>query len=96
MLRQAAPFAEHLERAEETVTPEPEPPGLRSPVSGLRSYTPLPAPARGRPAAADGVEAQLVSAGLRPELAADIVAETTLVLNGERQPAQRRKIWTPC
>ena len=22
-------------------------------------------------------------------------AETTLVLNGERQPAQRRKIWTP-
>jgi putative redox protein len=27
-------------------------------------------------------------------LAPDIVAETTLVLNGERQPAQRRKIWT--
>ena len=28
-------------------------------------------------------------------LAPDIVAETTLVLNGERQVAQRRKIWTP-
>ena len=28
-------------------------------------------------------------------LAPDIVAETTLVLNGERQAAQRRKIWTP-
>ena len=28
-------------------------------------------------------------------LAPDIVAETTLVLNGARQPAQRRKIWTP-
>jgi putative redox protein len=28
-------------------------------------------------------------------LAPDIVAETTLVLNGERQPTQRRKIWTP-
>lgn len=28
-------------------------------------------------------------------LAPDIVAETTLVLNGERQSAQRRKIWTP-
>jgi putative redox protein len=28
-------------------------------------------------------------------LAPDIVAETTLVLNGERQPAQRRKIWQP-
>ena len=27
-------------------------------------------------------------------LAPDIVAETTLVLNGERQAAQRRKIWT--
>ena len=28
-------------------------------------------------------------------LAPDIVAETTLVLNGERLAAQRRKIWTP-
>jgi putative redox protein len=28
-------------------------------------------------------------------LAPDIVAETTLVLNGERHPAQRRRIWTP-
>lgn len=28
-------------------------------------------------------------------LAPDIVAETTLVLNGERRPAQRRKMWTP-
>ena len=28
-------------------------------------------------------------------LAPDIVAETTLVLNGARQPAQRRRIWTP-
>jgi uncharacterized OsmC-like protein len=28
-------------------------------------------------------------------LAGDIIAETTLVLNGARQPAQRRKIWTP-
>ena len=28
-------------------------------------------------------------------LAPDIVAETTLVLNGERRPAQRRKIWSP-
>jgi putative redox protein len=28
-------------------------------------------------------------------LAPDIVAETTLVLNGERQPPQRRKIWSP-
>ena len=28
-------------------------------------------------------------------LAPDIVAQTTLVLNGERQAAQRRKIWTP-
>jgi putative redox protein len=28
-------------------------------------------------------------------LAPDIVAETTLVLNGERFAAQRRKIWTP-
>jgi putative redox protein len=28
-------------------------------------------------------------------LAPDIVAETTLVLNGERRNPQRRKIWTP-
>ena len=28
-------------------------------------------------------------------LAPDIVAETTLVLNGQRQAAQRRKIWRP-
>ena len=28
-------------------------------------------------------------------LAPDIVAETMLVLNGERQTSQRRKIWTP-
>ena len=28
-------------------------------------------------------------------LAPDIIAETRLVLNGESQPAQRRKIWTP-
>jgi putative redox protein len=28
-------------------------------------------------------------------LAPDIVAETILVLNGARQPAQRRKIWNP-
>ena len=28
-------------------------------------------------------------------LAPDIVAETTLVLNGEGQVAQKRKIWTP-
>ena len=27
-------------------------------------------------------------------LAPDIVAETALILNGERQPAQHRKIWT--
>ena len=28
-------------------------------------------------------------------LAPDIVAETTLILNGERHPPRRRKIWTP-
>ena len=28
-------------------------------------------------------------------LAPDIVADTTLVLNGERQPARRRQIWRP-
>jgi putative redox protein len=28
-------------------------------------------------------------------LAPDIVAESVLVLNGERQPPQPRKIWTP-
>jgi putative redox protein len=28
-------------------------------------------------------------------LAPEIVAESTLVLNGERQPAQRRQIWSP-
>ena len=27
-------------------------------------------------------------------LAADVIAETTLVLNGKRFPAQRRTIWT--
>ena len=27
-------------------------------------------------------------------LAPDIVAETTLVLNGEKQPALRRRMWT--
>lgn len=28
-------------------------------------------------------------------LAPDIVAETTLILNGQRQPPQRRNMWTP-
>jgi putative redox protein len=28
-------------------------------------------------------------------LAPDIVAETTLILNGERQSAQKRSMWTP-
>src|SRR3954463_16370108 len=66
ILRQAAPFADHLSQALDPPVEE------AAPVK-----TPAPAPpATARPQVADAIESQLVEAGIKPDRAGEIVAET--------------------
>src|SRR3954454_12455567 len=69
ILRQAVPFADHLEIAATRVEPEPEPEPAPRPT-----FVPTPVPAR--PQVADAIETSLVEAGIKAERARQIVAET--------------------
>src|SRR3954464_433761 len=71
ILRQAVPFADHLEIAASRVEPEPEPEPEPAPQP---TFVPTPVPAR--PQVANAIETSLVEAGLRAELASEIVGET--------------------
>src|SRR3954470_17199608 len=67
ILRQAFPFADHLEIAATRVEPEPEPE-----PEPQATFVPVPA----RPQVANAIEAQLVEAGIRADLAREVVGET--------------------
>ncbi|MEA2409518.1 MAG: hypothetical protein QOC77_79 [Thermoleophilaceae bacterium] len=67
ILRQAVPFADHLEIAAKRVEPEPQP----EPQPAF-----VPAMSTSRPQIADAIETSLVEAGIRPALAREIVSET--------------------
>jgi flagellar biosynthesis GTPase FlhF len=88
ILRQAAPFADHLDAAAKKVEPIREPafepfteieatrsqPREPEPV---REATPVPVPAAGnRPQIADAIETQLAEAGIEASRAREIVGET--------------------
>jgi flagellar biosynthesis GTPase FlhF len=66
ILRQAAPFADHLASASQQIEPKPQP----------SSFSPLPSPGRDRPQTADALQEGLVEAGLNAELAKRVVSET--------------------
>jgi Meckel syndrome type 1 protein len=66
IMRQAAPFADHLDAASRTVEPEPEPLPVQRAL--LPSST--------RPQIADAIETSLVEAGIGADRAREIVAET--------------------
>lgn len=103
ILRQAAPFADHLDAAARRAEPRggeeprepareevrsPEPEAWRpEPVAAQRA---LPAPAR--PQIADALEAQLAEAGIHPSRAAEIVAETVSHLLPFASPRRLRKL----
>jgi hypothetical protein len=77
LLRQAAPFADHLSAAEsrheDAGAPRPED---RAAARHEEPPAPLPAPARERPASADAIQGALVDAGIDQQLATDVVSET--------------------
>jgi flagellar biosynthesis GTPase FlhF len=65
IMRQAVPFADHLEVAARRVVPEPEP-------EPVHRWIPSPS----RPQVADAIEASLIEAGIRSELVQELVAST--------------------
>jgi flagellar biosynthesis GTPase FlhF len=67
ILRQAAPFADHLDAATRQVEPAPEP----EPAPARRAL-----PSSSRPQIADAIETSLAEAGIGAERAKEIVAET--------------------
>lgn len=69
ILRQAAPFADHLDAATRQVEPAPEPEPLPAPVA-------RPLSSGARPQIGDAIETSLVEAGIGPDRAREIVAET--------------------
>jgi flagellar biosynthesis GTPase FlhF len=83
ILRQAVPFADHLEIAATRVEPEPEP-------EPRPTFVPTPVPAR--PQVASAIETSLVEAGLRAELASEIVGETVSHLLPFASPRRLRKL----
>jgi flagellar biosynthesis GTPase FlhF len=85
ILRQAVPFADHLEIAATRVEPEPEPEPQPQPT-----FVPTPVPAR--PQVASAIETSLVEAGLRAELASEIVGETVSHLLPFASPRRLRKL----
>jgi flagellar biosynthesis GTPase FlhF len=85
ILRQAVPFADHLEIAASRVEPEPEPEPEPQPTF-------VPTPVAPRPQVADAIETSLVEAGIRAELAREVVAETVTHLLPFASPRRLRKL----
>jgi Meckel syndrome type 1 protein len=82
ILRQAAPFADHLDAAtrkaelEPIRPPETELPAARAPEPQPLAPQPRSAALAGRPQGADAIEEALVEAGIDPTRARELVAET--------------------
>src|SRR4051794_31613296 len=83
ILRQAVPFADHLEIAASRAEPEPEPE-----PEPMQTWNP-PAP---RPQVADAIETSLVEAGIEAGRAREIVAETVSHLLPFGSPRRLRKL----
>src|SRR4051812_3271941 len=83
ILRQAVPFADHLEIAATRVKPEPEP-------EPRPAFVPTPVPSR--PQVADAIETALVEAGIDAERAREIVGETVSHLLPFASPRRLRKL----
>ncbi|MEA2413231.1 MAG: hypothetical protein QOC77_3792 [Thermoleophilaceae bacterium] len=79
ILRQAVPFADHLEIAAQRAEPEPEP-------------TFVPVPTAPRPQVADAIETSLVEAGIHADRAREMVAETVSHLLPFGSPRRLRKL----
>jgi flagellar biosynthesis GTPase FlhF len=97
IMRQAVPFADHLEIAASRVEPEPEPElePQREPEpepEPAPSFVPAPMPAGARPQAADAIETSLVEAGIAAERAREMVAETVSHLLPFGSPRRLRKL----
>jgi flagellar biosynthesis GTPase FlhF len=94
ILRQAVPFADHLEIAASRVEPEPE--AVVEPARFEPERAPVAMPtqptAGARPQAADAIETALVDAGIRAELAREVVAETATHLMPFASPRGLRKL----
>jgi flagellar biosynthesis protein FlhF len=87
ILRQAVPFADHLEIAASRVEPEPE---LEPQPAPQPTFVPTPVPAR--PQVADAIEASLVEAGIDAERAREIVAATVSHALPFGSPRKLRKL----
>jgi flagellar biosynthesis GTPase FlhF len=83
ILRQAVPFADHLEIAAQRVEPEPEP----EPEPSF-----VPVPTAPRPQVADAIEKSLVEAGIQAERARELVAETVSHALPFGSPRRLRKL----
>ena len=100
ILRQAVPFADHLEIAASRVEPEPEPErepeALAEPARFEPDRAPAPMPAQptagARSQVADAIEASLVEAGIQADRAREIVAETVSHLLPFSSPRRLRKL----
>src|SRR4051812_36625023 len=103
ILRQAVPFADHLEIAASRVEPEPEPepeprveparfePAYPASASPAAAFPAQPT-SGARPQVADAIEASLVEAGIGAERAREIVAETVSHLMPFASPRRLRKL----
>jgi flagellar biosynthesis GTPase FlhF len=87
ILRQAVPFADHLEIAASRVEPEPEPEPVAEPQPTF-----IPTPVAARPQVADAIETSLVEAGIQADRAREIVAETVSHLLPFGSPRRLRKL----
>jgi flagellar biosynthesis GTPase FlhF len=84
ILRQAVPFADHLEIAASRGQPEPEPEPEPAPA-----FVPTPT---SRPQVADAIEKSLIEAGIDAARARDMVAETVSHLLPFGSPRRLRKL----
>jgi flagellar biosynthesis GTPase FlhF len=85
ILRQAVPFADHLEIAAQRVEPEPAPEPEPEPT-----FVPVPTPPR--PQVADAIETSLVESGIHADRAREVVAETVSHLLPFGSPRRLRKL----
>jgi flagellar biosynthesis GTPase FlhF len=98
IIRQAAPFADHLNAAARQVEPEPEPEVERvrepefEPFREITASQPLRA--RARPQAADAVETALTEAGISAARSREVVAETVSHVLPFGSPRRLRKLVT--
>jgi flagellar biosynthesis GTPase FlhF len=88
ILRQAAPFADHLDAAARQVEPVREP--EFEPFQEITASQPLRAPAR--PQIADAIETALVEAGISAERSREVVGETVSHVLPFGSPRRLRKL----